>query len=37
MKEVFNCGYGMIVIVDPEDSFTMRELLPESTEIGYVV
>lgn len=37
MKEVFNCGYGMIVIVDPEDSFTMRELLPESTEIGYVM
>ncbi len=37
MKEVFNCGYGMVIFTDIENAGAIKQIIPESTEIGYVL
>ena len=36
MKEVFNCGYGMIIFTDQDSADGIKQILPESIKIGYV-
>ena len=37
MKEVFNCGYGMVIFTDIESAGAIKQIIPNSKEIGYVV
>lgn len=36
MKKVFNCGYGLVVFVAPDDVHTVLGLIDESKILGYV-